>query len=58
MVMPGLMDGMGGFNYTAIQVTFDNTGIKQELRPRLFPLMVKLINVIQSERARRKKNAG
>lgn len=50
------MDGMGGFNYTAIQVTFDMNGIGQESRPCLFSKIVKLINVIKSEQRKKNEN--
>lgn len=54
-MMSGLGNGMGGFDYTAIQVTFDSCGIEQELRPYYFTKIVKLIDIIRAEQ---KKNAS
>ena len=52
MMLPGLRDGMGGYNYTAIQVTFDIYKVKQCHRQRMFKKIVKLIEVINAERAK------
>lgn len=55
MIMPGLGNGMGGMDYTAIQVTFDNCNIEQKVRPYWFPRIVKLIDVARTEQ--KKSNA-
>jgi hypothetical protein len=49
------MNGMGGFDYAAIQVTFDMNGILQGCRPGLFLKIVKLMDVIRSEQKKREK---
>lgn len=55
--LPGLMDGMGGFNYGAIESTFNLMGIEQKYREKLFNDIMKLVNVIQKEREKRRENA-
>lgn len=54
-MLPGLTNGMGGFDYTAIRVTFDMEGVDQKYRPNLFSKIVKLINVIKAEQKKREE---
>ena len=43
LMIPGIMNGMGGYDYVAIDVTFNQMGVVQEKRKKIFPLIIKLI---------------
>ena len=54
LMLPGLFNGMGGVDYTAIEVTFNMEKVDERSRSHLFSQIVRLIEVIKTEQ--RKKN--
>jgi hypothetical protein len=54
MMIPGLVT-QGGYDYNAIQVILDSHSIGQAERPQMLAQVIKLIDVIETERRERAK---